>query len=169
MRVGANTHRCEFTVSVTNPGPGDYTGEVVVSDAPFAGQIVQAGGGGWNCTAGSGTTWTCRRPGGIASGQTTHIFPVVVEVSNVSRVTNCVALGDRIRAGFVACTDPHPARRQRDAARPAAAARRRTDPAADRRRPAAVRTNSSSTASGDTATGDPGGAPDGVRIGRHSA
>ncbi len=92
------TYTCEWTITVSNTGTADSTGEVVVSDGAMNGRVVSAGGNGWNCTVRTEQTLTCRKPGGIARGDTQTIR-VVAEYKNVLRAENCAAFGENIRMG----------------------------------------------------------------------
>lgn len=92
---------CEFLIRVRNTGSAHYTGEVVVADSSITGQISRAGTGSeWTCTTSStNRSATCRRPGGIAAGESQEFRVVTTEDGGTIRVRNCAGLGDSIRRG----------------------------------------------------------------------
>jgi hypothetical protein len=96
------TFHCAFTVTVTNTGTVAETGEVVVTDQTYAGQIVDVQGAGWTCTASSDRA-TCRQPGTSLPPGGSASVQVVVEFSKTAQydanIRNCAVLGEIIRAG----------------------------------------------------------------------
>ncbi|MBN9669766.1 peptidoglycan-binding protein [Roseibium aggregatum] len=54
---------CDYTITVTNFGPGDYTGTIVIQDTPPAGYTYVSGSAGWTCVP--GPLIGCTLDGGI--------------------------------------------------------------------------------------------------------
>jgi len=71
-----------YTLDVTNHGPSDSEGPIVVTDnLPAGTSLVSATGTGWTCGA-SGRTLTCTRTAGLANGAAAPQITVVVHVQS---------------------------------------------------------------------------------------
>lgn len=69
-----------YTLDVTNHGPSDSAGPIVVTDTlPSATTFGSASGSGWSCDN-SGHTLTCTRSSGLTNGQAAPQITVVVHV-----------------------------------------------------------------------------------------
>jgi uncharacterized repeat protein (TIGR01451 family)/fimbrial isopeptide formation D2 family protein len=69
-----------YTLDVTNHGPSDSAGPIVVTDTlPSATSFVSAAGTGWSCDN-AGHTLTCTRSSGLTNGQAAPQITVVVHV-----------------------------------------------------------------------------------------
>ncbi|HWR54031.1 MAG TPA: hypothetical protein VN428_23175 [Bryobacteraceae bacterium] len=82
----------QYTITVSNTGPGPTVGEVTVTDTLPAGLTATTlGGTGWTCTPG---TLTCTRTDVLASGASYPAITLTVSVANNSSasVTNSVAV-----------------------------------------------------------------------------
>lgn len=70
-----------YTLDVTNHGPSDSSGPIVVTDAlPEGTTFVSASGTGWDCEI-SGRTLTCTSADGLANGEAAAQLTVTVQVS----------------------------------------------------------------------------------------
>lgn len=83
-----------FTLSVTNNGPLDDPGPIVVTDALPAGlDYLSASGAGWSCSESSGTV-TCSRASGLTAGSTAPAISLQVDVGGAASpsVTNTASV-----------------------------------------------------------------------------
>lgn len=83
-----------YTLDVTNHGPSDSAGPIVVTDAlPSSATFVSANGTGWDCDD-SGHTLTCTRSDGLTNGQAAPQITVKVGLSAdaTGDVTNTAAV-----------------------------------------------------------------------------
>ncbi|MDZ7826502.1 MAG: DUF11 domain-containing protein [Gammaproteobacteria bacterium] len=83
-----------FHLSVTNNGPLDDPGPIVVTDELPAGlDYVSAGGAGWSCSESSGTV-TCSLAGGLTAGSTAPDIVLEVDVGGAAApsVTNTASV-----------------------------------------------------------------------------
>jgi uncharacterized repeat protein (TIGR01451 family)/CSLREA domain-containing protein len=97
-----------YTLTVTNSGPGDTTGEVSVTDAiPQGLALTGLSGSGWSCDLG---TSTCVRSDVLAAGASYPAISVTVDVSLTAptSVTNVAAVsgGGELETGNDSASDP---------------------------------------------------------------
>lgn len=79
LSIGKNA---SYTISVTNHGPGDEPGPVVVTDIlPSGLSFVSGAGSGWSCSA-SGQLVSCSHAGGIANGSVAPPLTLTAGVSS---------------------------------------------------------------------------------------
>src|SRR5262249_10223175 len=96
----ANTIGAEFTIHVTNSGPGTYVGPIQFGESIPSGTTLDATGSGLSCTGGP-TDFTCSTPPGMpvtinaGSGVDFHVkvtTPVVSGKAATCNITNAVAM-----------------------------------------------------------------------------
>ena len=106
---------CDYEIVVTNNGPGNYNGELIVGDVASLGQLSTANANGWVCTSSAlpngNSTEVCRRPNtNLAPGQSAP--PLIVHLnSGTTRGTlvNCAIVdprGDGNTSNNISCTPP---------------------------------------------------------------
>ncbi len=79
--------KCHYTVTVTNTGPGDYSGNITVEDKPDVGIVS---GMGWSCTpAGANITCTTHPPGALAPGASVSFTTSVTVSVPEARAHHC--------------------------------------------------------------------------------
>ncbi len=84
--------RCQYSIVVTNEGPGQYTDPIVVTDTIPAGTTAHFSGGGWDPCVGGPPTYTCTHPpvaGGMGIGDTVVLFAAVDVPLPVAREMQC--------------------------------------------------------------------------------
>jgi uncharacterized repeat protein (TIGR01451 family) len=80
---------CNYTITVTNTGPGSYNGQLQVQDTIPAGTTATFSGSGWGCVNG-GTVYTCSRNVSLpAVGSTVSLAVQVTGPADVGRQLQC--------------------------------------------------------------------------------
>ena len=84
---------CDYEITVTNKGPDDYTGEIILQDMPPAGSVFVGNSAGWNCGL---PPITCARAAGphlLHPGDTESLtLTIQLPPAPPSPVLNCTIL-----------------------------------------------------------------------------
>ena len=94
---------CDFSITVTNPGPGDVAGPIEIDEQVTAGtseiiattQFVDVPKEPWKCLHGGNGRFSCTHPGPLKAGESTELGPLRFRLGTATAQThirNCATI-----------------------------------------------------------------------------